>query len=709
MLMSTTTRPPDLRTGSPYVGPRPFTGKDRGSFFGRDAEVDRLVSEVISSPTLVIYSVSGAGKTSLLAAGLRPALRDQGFETLPTVRFAARAELPDVHNVFTHMTLRSLAQSDSGHPDPRWLADPDATLARALASIPPGEDADGFPQPRALVFDQFEELFTLHDDRWPDRRAFLAEVGEALEQEPELRVVFALREEYLAQFGEHAGGLPRTRFHLERLRHDAALRAVTCPLEPTGRRFGEGVAEHLVADLQGTYHGPHGEVRGEFVEPLHLQVVCRQLWSGLGEGSSIITAQHVDVYGNVDEALTSYYDDAVAAAARAARVPEWKVRQGLEKLFVTASGTRAIVFEQEAESALGPAAVAELGRLHLVRTEWRAGAAWLELAHDRLIAPIRNSDAGVLEARRRVVFLRAVSLIALVLALIGGAGLALIVSLSKRNSTLQSKTSTLQAVTAAQSQTTRQLHRAVAATNRQKRLTATTVNVASAWVNAFNMGRDATAANEMLPVVKLSTSVIHGSTTQTLKARLEPAAAWLKHTPCSLGPAPQLVGSNTGSAAFLVEPAGERPHHKGCQLGPPWLLTVTVRHGRVVGLDSRSLAAALGDTATTPSTATTTSGAAPTKPPGLGGPPPVGPASSTPSAPATTGVIGTPQPRPGSGPSGSLTPTSGGATATPTPTSQTSTGAGSTTVTATATTTTPTTAPTVSTFTIVTTTTPTGG
>jgi hypothetical protein len=707
MPMSTTTRPPEVRTGSPYVGPRPFTREDRGSFFGRDAEVDRLVSEVISSPTLVIYSVSGAGKTSLLAAGLRPALRDQGFETLPTVRFAARAELPEVRNAFTHMTLRSLAQSDSGHPDPRWLADPDATLAGALASIPPGEAADGFPQPRALVFDQFEELFTLRDDRWPDRRAFMAQVGEALDQEPELRVVFALREEYLAQFGEHAGGLPRTRFHLERLHHDAALRAVTCPLEGTGRSFGDDVAERLVNDLQGTHHGPHREVRGEFVEPLHLQVVCRQLWSGLGEGSATITAKHVDVYGNVDEALTSYYDDAVAAAARAARVPEWKVRQGLEKLFVTTSGTRAIVFEREAEAALGPAAIAELGRLHLVRTEWRAGAAWLELAHDRLIAPIRKSDAGVLEARRRVVFLRTVSVIALVLALIGGAGLALIVSLSNRNSTLQSKTSTLQSVTAAQSQTTRQLHRAVAATNRQKRLIATTVGVASAWVNAFNLGKDAIAASGMLPVVKLSTSVIHGPTTKTLRTRPEAAAAWLKHTPCSLGPAPQLVGSNTGSAAFLVDPAGERPHHKGCQVGPPWLLTITVKHGRVAGLDSRSLAAALAGTTATPSTATTTSGTVPTRPTGLGGPPPVAPASSTPSAPTRTGAGGAPQP--GSGPPGSLTGTTGAVTATPTTTSQTSTSVGSNTVTSTATTTTPTTPPTVSTFTIVTTTTPTGG
>lgn len=53
----------DTQAGSPYVGPRPFTGNDQTVFFGRDEEIDRLISEVIASPTLDIYAASGAGKT----------------------------------------------------------------------------------------------------------------------------------------------------------------------------------------------------------------------------------------------------------------------------------------------------------------------------------------------------------------------------------------------------------------------------------------------------------------------------------------------------------------------------------------------------------------------------------------------------------------------------------------------------------------------
>ena len=68
---------------SPYVGPRPFSAAERALFFGRDQEIGELVSLVISHPYVLLYAVSGAGKTSLLTAGLMPALREQGFEVLP--------------------------------------------------------------------------------------------------------------------------------------------------------------------------------------------------------------------------------------------------------------------------------------------------------------------------------------------------------------------------------------------------------------------------------------------------------------------------------------------------------------------------------------------------------------------------------------------------------------------------------------------------
>ena len=622
--MSTLTPAPEVRGASPYVGPRPFTREDRDGFFGREAEVERLVSEVISSLTLVIYAVSGAGKTSLLAAGLRPALRDQGFETLPTVRFAARAEIPDVNNVFTYMTLRSLARPYNDDPDERWLANPNATLADALASVPTGDDENGFPRPRALVFDQFEELFALHEERWPDRKAFIAQIGEALDVEPELRVVFALREEYLAQFGEHAGGLPRTRFHLERLRHDAALRAVTGPLKGSGRAFAPGVADRLVDDLQQTVGTEHGQkVKGEFIEPLHLQVVCHQLWSRIGTSTTLITDEHLDVYGNVDEALTSYYDEAIARAASVARVPEYKLRSGLEQLFITSSGTRAIVFAGEATRAMGDAAVRELERLHVVRTEWRAGAAWLELAHDRLIAPVRASDAKVIGARRRRVVGRLVTAIVVAVAVAGGVVLAALFSTQAQNAQLSVATARSKQVTKA---------------------TVSTLQVSIRWIEAFNSGRDRLAARMMKRVIRVTRSAIVAGRSQPVVLGRHPqrATGYLEDSPCWLGPAPSQLGNNIAQATWLVDPTRNRHGHHGCRPGRAWLLVITVANGKVTGLDHRSLgvinapppAKAKPRTVSTPTGTTSTGGS--NSPAGGSGVPSSVPTSSSPVATHTT-------------------------------------------------------------------------
>ena len=66
-----------------------------------------------------------------------------------------------------------------------------------------------------LAFDQFEELFSSYPQRWQDRAEFFNQVAEALRRDSFLRVLFVLREDYLAAFIEFVGLLPdnaRTRY-----------------------------------------------------------------------------------------------------------------------------------------------------------------------------------------------------------------------------------------------------------------------------------------------------------------------------------------------------------------------------------------------------------------------------------------------------------------------------------------------------------------
>jgi hypothetical protein len=206
---------------------------------------------------------------------------------------------------------------------------------------PTGEEE--VPLIRVLFFDQFEELFTFYsEDYHRKREAFFEQVVAALEGDPLLRVVFVIREDYLAQLDSFVHLLPdklRTRYRLEKLKKEQALLAVKGPLKDTSRSFHEGVAEELVEGLlKVRVQDPTGltmDVTGEYVEPVQLQIVCGSLWESLPPGIEKITSEHLKTFGDVDEILKAFYEDAVKTATKETDADEEAIRSWFttEKLF----------------------------------------------------------------------------------------------------------------------------------------------------------------------------------------------------------------------------------------------------------------------------------------------------------------------------------------------------------------------------------------
>jgi ABC-type branched-subunit amino acid transport system substrate-binding protein len=384
---------------NPYIGPRPFEREDAQRFFGRAREIRDVVSLIVAQRVLLLYSASGAGKTSLLKAGVLPALeQEKGFDVLPVARVRS-GEPPRDRNAFTFGLLASIGEE----------ASTDLSLARLFEQRP----KTGSAPLRALVIDQFEELFTAFPERWQERVGLFEELRQASDADPGLRIVLAIREDFLAQLDPFTlllpGGL-RTRFRLERLNRASALAAVKGPIAETGRVYSDGVAEALVTDLLQfqveTDGGGRVEVEGEFVEPVQLQVACRNLWEELPPDVNEITTEHLRIFGNVDQVLAEFYDDSVHAAVAASKMPERRLRRQIEEGLITSVGTRGTAYRTgETTGKIPNAAIDELESRHLVRAEIRAYARWYELTHDRLIKPIRESNeryfANVARVRRR--------------------------------------------------------------------------------------------------------------------------------------------------------------------------------------------------------------------------------------------------------------------------------------------------------------------
>jgi YVTN family beta-propeller protein len=388
---------------SPYVGPRPYERNDRNLFYGRDYETMQIISLILSNQLTLIYSQSGVGKTSLFNTKIIYELEKlYKFQTFPSARvrrLLASDKIPkDVNNLYMFNALLSLHL----HLDVNLDKLKKQTLSNYLKEYSPNKDTDGKSAPKVIVFDQLEELFGLYPESWYDQQQdFFQQISDALNEDSMLRIVLVIREEYLAHLSSFANRVPgrlRSRFRLERLGKEAALLAITEPLKPTGRFFAPGVPEKLVNDLLTmrveNIFGKIVDMKGEYVEPVHLQVVCQRLWMEvMSSGINEITEEHLKGSADVNKALTEFYLDVISDASKQTGLKRDAIRNWFDQKLITSSGTRGIVHrELNLTGGIPNNVVDVLQQRYIIRPEWRSGSRWYELTHDRLIGPIIESN-----------------------------------------------------------------------------------------------------------------------------------------------------------------------------------------------------------------------------------------------------------------------------------------------------------------------------
>ncbi|MER5198719.1 nSTAND1 domain-containing NTPase [Streptomyces sp. NPDC002755] len=165
----------------PYRGLSAFTAQDAGWFFGRERATAALVERVferIGGGPLMVVAPSGAGKSSLLNAGLVPAFRNPGGFPMPGAeRWPVVAFTPTAHPLEELLTgLAKALDGDLGVTAGQLRERPEVLLEAVRRTVDDGARADGDRRPPpvrpVLLVDQFEELFTLCSDE-EERRAFV--------------------------------------------------------------------------------------------------------------------------------------------------------------------------------------------------------------------------------------------------------------------------------------------------------------------------------------------------------------------------------------------------------------------------------------------------------------------------------------------------------------------------------------------------------
>lgn len=383
---------------NPYVGPRAFNRGER--IFGRDREVRQLFQMLAARRIVLLHSPSGAGKTSLVQAGLIPRLEENGFQVLPPARLSQEPpDTPRVEKGFNRyvfsllLSLEESLEEELKTPSEKLAS---YSLSEYLASrFNLAEDPDLV----ALIIDQFEELLTIDPTDTDQKQDFFTQVGQALQNEY-LWALFVIREDYLGALEPYARAIPTrlaNTFRLDLLGESSASQAIQEPARRSGVEFTDQAVEKLVNDLRLVQvqqsDGSFRELPGPYVEPVQLQVVCHRLWQNLPPGKAEITEEYLEVVGDVDQSLAAYYAERVAIIAADTGIRERVIRQWIQNELITKDDIRLPVLKgQDETEGLDNRAINMLVDAYLVRAEKRGGKTWYELAHDRLVKPVRENN-----------------------------------------------------------------------------------------------------------------------------------------------------------------------------------------------------------------------------------------------------------------------------------------------------------------------------
>ena len=370
-----------------------FTEADQDDYAGREQDVRALAARVLSSRTTVLYGRSGLGKTSLLRGGLFPILEKQGFRCL-YVR-VLDSPLKDLAATLAHQFAPKLPTVGAEGFAP---TDENAgALLREAAERLAGEKA-GTRRTLLVVFDQFEEFFTIFRDQPLKRYAFVGEIASLIRSGThEVRVMFSLREDYLYALDDFQRQLPdlfSSAYRLLPLSAVGARAAIVKPLENRDISYDDALVTAVLDAL-----APH-EFESARLQLAAIEVFdrARDVGSGAGVGTNVASfelpddeLEQVRSHGS-DRLFRRYLDRALD------QVPEDMKMDArtLLDLLITEGETKLALPEEELlnQAVRGRdttnVMLDELEKSRLIRRTEHPGRVYYELRHECLIAKIRD-------------------------------------------------------------------------------------------------------------------------------------------------------------------------------------------------------------------------------------------------------------------------------------------------------------------------------
>jgi energy-coupling factor transporter ATP-binding protein EcfA2 len=303
-----------LGSASPFVGLRPFDSDDAHLFFGRDEQVDALTARLREHRFVAVMGTSGSGKSSLVRAGLLPALEGgqvAGGGTDWSIAVMAPGANP-IGNLAVALARAGVIGARS-LPADHHATTLEAILRRgALGLVDVVRESRLGRDDSLLVFvDQFEEIFRFKRlaesaGGQDHAAAFVKLLLTALRQSsPAVYVMLTMRSEFLgdaSEFRDLPEAINDGLFLVPRLTRDQLAQAICGPIAVAGGTIAPSLVQRLLNDV--------GDDADQLPVLQHALMRTWKQWRTDGAASSGLTIEHYEAVKGLAGALSEHADQA---------------------------------------------------------------------------------------------------------------------------------------------------------------------------------------------------------------------------------------------------------------------------------------------------------------------------------------------------------------------------------------------------------------
>jgi len=296
---------------NPYVGLRPFEADENLLFFGRDVQTLELLQRLHEHRFVAVVGGSGSGKSSLIRAGLIPALKG-GFLIEDSRTWVVYTMKPGQSAMFN--LARTLLSEINPEVTPSEIKafvtkikrEGTRAITQALVTLKEKGTTNFF-----LLVDQFEELFRLSSEsndgaKKTDAIDFVNTIL-ALSKQSDLSfyVVLTMRSDFIgdcAEFRDLPEAMNKSQYLVPRLTRQQLKTVIEGPSKLYGKKFDPTLTSRLINDLE--------KVKDEL--PL-VQHALMRMWNHevQVDQNGVIDFQDYQAVGGIENALSNHAEEAL--------------------------------------------------------------------------------------------------------------------------------------------------------------------------------------------------------------------------------------------------------------------------------------------------------------------------------------------------------------------------------------------------------------